>query len=350
MSHQDIIDLLTETMQPLAPWGSDHEVEELCANRPDEVFIRKSGKFERHEIELSFEDCYDIAVLAAAIRRQTVGEHAPIVGADIPFGTGIQRLQAMLPPTVQSESVSLTIRRFEQEVSPVKLITSRYDISRWNQWLKRNEAREADYAEALKAFDDGDLEVFLDVAIKMRMNILLSGSTGAGKTTLARSMMSLIDMTERILTIEDALELVIRQPNSVRLLHSKGGLSADGVTPKALLEAALRMRPSRIVLQELRDSESAYVYCNEALTGHPGSITTIHGGSAPQAFKRLFTLVKGSPEGQAYGDDIILDLLSGAVDVIIPLENFGSRYAIRETFFVADAQRRGETARNLMGG
>jgi type IV secretion system protein VirB11 len=350
LSHQDTVDLLTETMQPLAPWGSDHQVEELTVNKPDEVFVRKNGKFERHDIELSFDDCYDIAILAAAIRRQTVGDHAPIVGADIPFGTGIQRLQAMLPPTVQSETVSLTIRRFEQEVAPVKLITSRYDTSRWNQWLKRNEAREADYVEALKAFDDGDLEVFLDVAIRMRMNILLSGSTGAGKTTLARSMMSLVDMAERIITIEDALELVIRQPNNVRLLHSKGGLSADGVTPKKLLEAALRMRPSRIVLQELRDSESAYVYVNEALTGHPGSITTIHGGSAPQAFKRLFTLVKGSEEGQAYGDDLIIDLLANAVDVIIPLENWGSQYAIRETFFVADAARRGETARNLMGG
>lgn len=342
--------MLAHVMQPLEPWAARPGVEEIMINRPNEMFVRDGSGFARHDVDLSYDDCYDIAVLSAAIRQQTVGDHAPIVGADIPLGGGTQRLQAMLPPTVQSNLVSLTIRRFEQAVAPVSAITSRYDTTRWNQWMKRNEARAADYAEALSVFDSGDLEAFLDVAVKMHMNILFSGAMGAGKTSLARSCASLVDDSERIITIEDALELVISQPNCVRLLHSKGGLSADGVTEKELLDATMRMAPSRIILQELRSPGPAYVYVNEGLTGVRGSLTTIHGGSAPEAFQRLFVLVKGSDEGRAYKDDVILELLDHAVDVIIPLENLTGRFAIREVFFVADARRRGESARSLMGG
>jgi len=350
VSHQDTINQLTAIMQPLTAWGAMPGVEEICINEPNAAFVRRNGAWARHDIDLDYDDCYDLAILAAAIRRQTIGDNAPVVGADIPFGSGVQRLQSILPPAVPGGTVSHTIRRFEGNVSPVSMISSRYDTSRWNQWQKRNEARAGDFAEALAVFDAGDLEAFLDTAVRMHLNVLLSGATGSGKTSLARSLMGLVDLTERIITIEDALELVIPHPNSVRLLYSKGGLSGDSVTSKDLVEASLRMRPSRIILQELRDPEAAYTFVNEALTGHPGCITTIHGGSAAGAFKRLFTLVKGSEQGRAYSRDTILELLTGAVDVIIPLQNFGSRFAIREVFFAADAARRGETARNLMGG
>lgn len=349
MSHQDTIDMLSHIMQPLAPWGSSAAVEDIAVNKPNEAFVREGGAWHRHEIELDYSDCYDIAILAAAIRRQTVGENSPIVGADIPFGSGTQRLQAMLPSTVPMDTVSLTIRRFEASVAPLSLITSRYDISRWNQWVKRNKAREQDFAYALQVFDSGDLEAFLDTCVRMHLNVLMCGATGSGKTSLARSVAALIDMSERIITIEDALELVIPHQNCVRLLYSKGGLSGDGVTSKALVEASLRMRPSRIILQELRDPESAYSFVDAALTAHPGCITTVHGGSAAEAFKRIFTLIQGSDQGRAYSRDVILELMASAIDVIIPMHNFGSTYSIREVFFAADAHRRGETAASLMG-
>nr|WP_294566783.1 P-type DNA transfer ATPase VirB11 [uncultured Rhodopila sp.] len=349
MSEQDTINQLAAIMQPLNRWGATPGVEEIAINEPGVAFIRQDGAWSRHEVDLDFDDCYDITVLAAALRRQTVGDNAPLVGADIPFGSGIQRLQAVLPPAVPGGTVSLTIRRFESRVSPVSKITERYDTSRWNQWEKRNEARKADFAEVLAVFDAGDIEAFLDICVRMHLNILLCGATGSGKTTLARSMTALVDMTERILTIEDALELVVPHPNCVRLLYSKGGLDSSGVKIADLLQASLRMRPSRIILQELRDKESAYTFVTEALTGHPGCITTLHGGSAAEAFKWMFTLIKGSNEGGAYSRDDVVSLMTAAIDVIIPLANFGSQYAIREVWFAADAARRGETAANLMG-
>lgn len=349
MSEADTINQLAAIMQPLDRWGATPGVEEIAINAPGSAYIRRNGAWERHDVDLDFDDCYDLAVLAAALRRQTIGDNAPLVGADIPFGGGVQRLQAVLPPAVPGGTVSLTIRRFESRVSPTSKIKERYDTSRWNQWAKRNEARQADFAEVLAVFDAGDIEAFLDICVRMHLNILLCGSTGSGKTTLARSMTALVDMTERIITIEDALELVVPHPNCVRLLYSKGALSGDSITAKDLLQASLRMRPSRVILQELRDPEAAYVYTSEALTGHPGCITTIHGGSAAQAFKWLYTLIQGSAEGAAFSRDTVIDLMTAAVDVIIPLQNFGSQYAIREVFFAADANRRGETAACLMG-
>ena len=129
--------------------------------------------------------------------------------------------------------------------------------------------------------------------MRAKLTILLCGATGSGKTTMSKTLIAAIDPTERLITIEDTLELVIPQPNHVRLLYSKDGMSGSPVAAEALLQASLRMRPDRVLVQELRD-DAACTYINEVVSGHPGSITTIHGNGAPQAFRRLFSLAKSS--------------------------------------------------------
>lgn len=141
---------------------------------------------------------------------------------------------------------------------------------------------------------------------------------------------------------------MVPQPNHVRLLYSKGAQSGARVTAEALLEASLRMRPDRVLVQELRDSEAAWTYLTEVVSGHPGSITTIHGRDAAQAFKKLFSLVKGSAKGGQWDDRTLTDLLATAVDLIVPFENRASTYEIGEVWFAADAARRQETATNLL--
>ena len=242
-------------------------------------------------------------------------------------------------------TVSLTIRKHENRVAPLSKLGGRYRAKDWNRW--RNLRASRDMTELLALYDAGDLEGFLAAAVRARLNMLLCGRTGSGKTTLSKSVLAAIDPAERLITIEDTLELMVLQPNAVRLLYSKDGLSGAEVDAEALLQASLRMRPDRVLLQELRD-DAAWTYVNEVVSGHPGSITTIHGHGASEGFRRLFALAKSSPKGAALQDSTLIGLIAAAIDVIIPLEESGGVFGIGSVWFAADAARRGQTAADLL--
>jgi type IV secretion system protein VirB11 len=344
MPGSEAADQLSFLLRPLTPWLADSATEELCINRPGEAFIRQRGAFRREKTPLSLADLEDIAILAGALRKQDVGPRNPLCATELPDG---ERLQICLPPSVPAGTVSLTIRKPGQTVSPLTAVTARYRWDRWNQWQKRQETRQRNLTSLLALYDSGDLEGFLQTCVREKLTILLCGATGSGKTTMSKTLIGAIDPAERLITIEDTLELVIPQPNHVRLLYSKDDIGLSHVTAEALLQASLRMRPDRVLVQELRD-EAAGTYINEVVSGHPGSITSIHGKDAPQAFKKLFSLVKGSPQFRTWDDATLIELLATAVDVIIPFENRGSSYAIGEVWLAADAERRGATAVDLL--
>jgi type IV secretion system protein VirB11 len=144
--------------------------------------------------------------------------------------------------------------------------------------------------------DAGDWPAFFKIAVAARKNILVSGATGSGKTTLAKALIQLIPPNERLLTIEDTRELIVPHRNVVHMVYSSEGQGRAKVGPKQLLESALRMR-DRILLQELRDG-TAFFYLRNVNSGHPGSITTVHAGSAAGAFEQLTLLVKESEGGR----------------------------------------------------
>lgn len=331
-------------MQPLAGWLEDPATEEICVNKPGEVFVRQRGVFTQHALPLTYTDLEDIAILAGALRKQDVGERHPLCSTELPNG---ERLQVCLPPSVPAGTVSLTIRRPGGSVAALSSVTKRYDIARWNRWDKRTEAEEKRHEEVLRYYDEGNLEAFLAACVRNRMTMLLCGATGSGKTTMGRTLISAIPLHERLITIEDTLELVIPHPNHVRLLYSKSGTGISSVSAEDLLHASLRMRPDRILPAELRDA-AAWTYLNEVVSGHPGSISTIHGANPVQAFKKLFSLIKGSPQGAALEDKTLVDMLSAAIDVIVPFETTGEIYSIGEVWLAADARRRGETAADLL--
>ena len=335
---------LNYLMRPLAAWLENPQTEEVCINRPGEAFVRQKGQFRREAMPLDLADLEDIATLAGALRKQDVGPRNPLCATELPEG---ERLQICLPPAVPQGTVSLTVRKPGQNVAPLKAVTSRYHSDRWNRWQTRQETRNRNLNAILALYDSGDLEGFLATCVREKLTILLCGATGSGKTTMSKTLIGAIDPSERLVTIEDTLELVISQPNHVRLLYSKDDIGLSHVTAEALLQASLRMRPDRVLVQELRD-EAAGTYINEAVSGHPGSITSIHGKDAPQAFKKLFSLVKGSPNFQSWDDQTLIELLSTAIDVIIPFENRGSSYAIGEVWLAADAERRGSSATDLL--
>jgi type IV secretion system protein VirB11 len=149
---------------------------------------------------------------------------------------------------------------------------------------------------------------------------------------LAKGLIQLIPEDERLLTIEDTRELVVPHRNVVHMTYSKDGQGTAKVTAKALLESALRMRPDRILLQELRDG-TAFFYLRNVNSGHPGSITTIHAASAELAFDQLTLLVKESEGGADLGRDDIRSLLKILVDVVVQMKKVQGKFRVTEIYY-----------------
>ena len=143
--------------------------------------------------------------------------------------------------------------------------------------------------------------------------------------------MQLIPRDDRVLTIDDTRELVTPQRNAVHLLYSKEGQGLAQVGPRQLLECALRMRPDRILLQELRDA-SAFFYLRSVSSGHPGSITTVHADSAALAFEQLTLLVLESDAGRALSRTDIRALLLQLVDIVVQMKREGGRFHVAEVW------------------
>lgn len=335
---------LVHLLRPVLVWLDDPRTEEVAINKPGEAFVRQKGVFSQHELRFGYDDLEDIAILAGALRQQDVGPRSPLCATELPNG---ERLQICLPPAVPKGTASLTIRRPGSSVAKLSTVGSRYETSRWNKWGARSKATHERDAGILEHYESGNIEAFLEACVRGRLTMLLCGATGSGKTTMSKTLIGAIPPDERLITIEDTLELVIPHNNHVRLLYSKSGIGLGGVTAEALLQASLRMRPDRILLGEMRD-DAAWTYLNEVVSGHPGSISTIHGATPVQAFKKLFSLIKGSPQGSALEDRTVVGMLGAAVDVIIPFQVQGDVYEIGEVWLAADARRRGETVANLL--
>lgn len=328
--------LLDHLLAPLRGWLTEPRVTDIALNQPGAAWIREHGKWHQESVALDVAVLEDIAVLAGALRRQDVGTEDPLLSTELPDGT---RLQVCLPPSVPTGSVSFSFRRHSPDVAPLARIPDRYRTEGWHRWDAKRAARSA--ANLLPSFESGEIESFLLDAVRARLNILVAGATGAGKTTLSNSMIAAIDPNERLVTIEDAAELAGLPPNHVRLLYARGGSGPDY---ERLLEASLRMRPDRVFLQEIRGAEAA-TYVLQICSGHPGSITTIHGATAAEAFQRLFAL---AAKGAALEENTLTSLLAAAIDVIVPLHEAGGTHHFGSVWFVADAASRGETAAELL--
>ncbi|MUO81348.1 P-type DNA transfer ATPase VirB11 [Agrobacterium vitis] len=331
-------------LNPVLKWLDDPKTEEVAINRPGEAFVRQAGVFTKFSLPLSYDDLEDIAILAGASRKQDVGSRNPLCAAELPGG---ERIQICLPPTVPSDTVSLTIRRPSIRVSGLGEVSSRYDARQWNKWRMRKTCQDRQDEDILRHYDSGDLESFLRACVVGKLTMLLCGPTGSGKTTMSKTLISAIPPQERLITIEDTLELVIPHENHVRLLYSKNGVGLGAVTAEQLLQASLRMRPDRILLGEMRD-DAAWAYLSEVVSGHPGSISTIHGANPVQGFKKLFSLVKSSAQGASLEDRTLIDMLATAIDVIVPFRAYCDVYEVGEIWLAADARRRGETIGDLL--
>lgn len=299
------------------------EVTEICVNRPGELYLEAAGRWQRIELpELTFERArqFCTAVVNESNTGQRITDVDPVVSLTFPTG---QRAQFVIPPAVEAGSISITIRLPSKQT---KTLAQYQEDGFFNEILEDTAGISEQDRELLQLRSERRYADFFRQAVLNKKNIVVSGATGSGKTTFMKSLVHHIPHNERLVTIEDARELFLEQPNVVHLLYSKGGQSASNVTAKSCMEACLRMKPDRIILAELRGDESFYFIRNCA-SGHPGSITSCHAGSTEQTWDQLALMVKASAEGSGLEFSTIKRLLMMTIDVVVHIKaHAGRRY------------------------
>ncbi len=248
---------------PLEPLMKDSEVSDILVNTARQVFIEKHGRLEQTEVRFN-DDRHLMQVIdriVSAVGRR-IDDSSPMVDARLADGS---RVNAIIPP-LSIDGPHLSIRKFRRDT------LSGEDLIRYNTATE-------------------PMLQLLEGCVKARINILISGGTGAGKTTLLNILSSFIPHSERIVTIEDSAELQLRQPHVVRLETRPPNIEGHGeVSQRLLLVNALRMRPDRIVVGEVRAGE-AIDMLQAMNTGHDGSLTTLHANTPRDALARLETMV-----------------------------------------------------------
>ena len=272
---------------PLEPLLHEKGVTDILINGPDTVYVERAGKLALTPIR--FRDnahlMHVIDRIVSAVGRR-IDESSPMVDARLPDGS---RFNAIIPP-LALDGPMVSIRRFG--IHPI----TRADLI------------------ALGSVPEPIMEL-LESCVRARLNILVSGGTGSGKTTMLNVLSSFIPFDERVVTIEDAAELRMQQPHVVRLETRPRNLEGQGeVTPRDLVRNALRMRPDRIIVGEIRGPE--VIDMLQAMnTGHEGSISTVHANSARHALGRMQTMV-GLGMGNIPGP-AIREMIGDALDLII---------------------------------
>jgi len=314
--------------RPLRALLDDSSVTELCLQRPGELFIERCSGWSRAPAPWATAVwARHFARLVATATEQRVNPEVPLLSAALPSG---ERVQVVLPPATWRDHVVIAIRRPSSDVLSLQDLAAQGVFAGCRAVDERTTAGSAALMAAYRA---ADWRTFLAQAVRSRFNVLVAGATGSGKTTLTKALIDEIPGDERLVSIEDAAELAFRRhANSVRLFYSKDDQGVARVTPKQLLEASLRLRPDRILLAELR-GEEAYYFLRNVSSGHPGSITSVHAGSAALAFEQLGLLVKESAAGRELALADIHRLLHAVVDVVVHCARDGAKRRVSEVWW-----------------
>ncbi|MGH0032531.1 MAG: CpaF family protein [Myxococcota bacterium] len=275
---------------PLAPLLADPAVTDVLVNAHDRVFVERRGRLEATDVRFRSEEhvLRVIERIAARVGRR-IDTSSPMADLRLPDGS---RVNATLPPA-SPDGPTLSIRRFGRQ----RLRAT--DLTKGGGWSE-------------------PMAAFLDACVRHRCNVLISGGTGAGKSTLLGVLADAIPDDERVLTVEDTLELRLDQPNVVRLEARPPNAEAEGrITQRELVANSLRMRPDRLIVGEVRGGE-ALDMLQAMNTGHDGSLSTIHANAPRDALARLETLVLMA--GMDLPSRAIREQMVAALDLIVHLE------------------------------
>lgn len=272
---------------PLEPLLADKDIADILVNGCKNTFIERHGRLEKVDVTFR-DDAHLMQIIDRIVSRigRRVDESSPMVDARLKDGS---RVNAIIPP-LALDGPMLSIRRFG--VDPLKMT----DLVKFQALTE-------------------ELAQLLEACVKSRLNILISGGTGAGKTTMLNCLSSFIPHDERLVTIEDSAELLMQQPHVVRLETRPPNIEGRGeVTQRALLRNSLRMRPDRIIVGEVRGDE-AIDMLQAMNTGHDGGMTTIHANTPRDALSRLETMIAMS--NLRISDKAMRQQISSAINLVI---------------------------------
>lgn len=317
-------------LEPFRAILTDPATIELAINADGQVWVERAG-----DVGMRCLDCLAVKPdLAANLATTIVGDAQAKVSARNPLVSGKivhrgrpMRIQVVMPPAVE-RGASISIRLFSaggaEAFGPEYLFGAQVSLEELRQQKLQDLRRTA----------ANDLSGALAYMVTSRMNVLFSGGTSTGKTTFARHLLRLVDPGERLVTIEDAIELFPTQPNVVELVAERETESSRSAA--RLLEASLRMRPDRIVVGELRGSE-ALTYLEAINTGHGGSVSTIHAETARLAVDRLAMMVLQAGTPLTFSE--VMGYIARSIDVIVQVGRAEGRRGVTELFLPSELVR-----------
>lgn len=311
---------LDSLLAPLTPWLDRADTTDIYINREQEVWIETlGGTIERHPcLPLTEPILARMARQIAAASAQGINREHPLLAANLPDGS---RVQIAAPPATRTGHViairrhiaaNHTLQDFDKAGAFDEAATTEVDLER---------------ARRLVAVPPRKVHGALQEAVRNRRNVLISGGTSTGKTTFLNALLREIPAAERLVLIEDTPELDMTHANAVGLLAARSALGEAAVKPEDLLMAALRLRPDRIILGELRGAE-AFTFLRAVNTGHPGSMTTIHADDPARAVEQLALLVLQTRT--RLGRDEVRHYVRESIDVFVQLDRLAGRRRVAQ--------------------
>ncbi|MDP3673812.1 MAG: P-type DNA transfer ATPase VirB11 [Novosphingobium sp.] len=298
-------------LTPLAPFLSRDDVTDLFVNRPGELWLETAEGTERHTVP-AFDDAslWRLAHQIAASSDQGINREHPLLASTLPDGS---RVQICAPPATRGH-VIVAIRKHSMPDLRLSDYVATGAFARIGTFALEQEAQALELAQLLES---GQTLAFLKRAVEMRKTIVIAGATGTGKTTFLNALLKEAPVAERFVLIEDTPEIQLTHENAVGLIAVRGRLGEASVSPADLVEAALRLRPDRIIMGEVRGAE-AMSWLRAVGTGHPGSITTVHASSPRGAVEQLALMAMMG--GTELGRDELIDYVRGTVDIFVQLD------------------------------
>lgn len=302
---------LNSYLAPFSEWLSSDDVTEILVNRPQEIWVERLGlaAMQRHHApQIDRQLLERLAHQIARINHQGVSRENPLLAAILPGGA---RVQMVLPPATRGE-VALAIRKHRLQDMTLETYVEQSAFSQ--NGTQGGENAQASLAQLLQ---QNDILGLFRQAVASRKTILISGGTSSGKTTLLNALLKELPRHERLIAIEDTPEVRLGGDNALGLVAVAGNQGEAKVTVDDLMRASLRMRPDRLIVGELRGSETV-TFLRAINTGHPGSISTVHANTPQGALEQISLMCMQA--GLGLGRQETMDYVRSMVDVIIQLE------------------------------